>query len=139
MNNVNVFFVQEYHVKLSCNCGCELVTNDLYPTKDWECYHDSGPNVDNEEYYWRDRRYQVKKGSCIIERKDFWGDRVIRVNPNDTLKDWIPPFKQGWGCCDYHGLELKCPKCNTTVATADLDCWMDRNVKFFEKNVTRVY
>jgi hypothetical protein len=84
-------------------------------------------------------------GSCIIKRKERYGwfseinQKIIQINPNNVIEGIIPKFKTGGGCCDWHGLSIKCPSCNKEVATANLDCWQDKNVTFYENKVTRKY
>lgn len=62
------------------------------------------------------------------------------VCSGDTLLvDVIPPFKEGYGCCNWsNGYPLLC-KCRHKVGEMYLDCYEPNIVKFLTKNIDRVY
>lgn len=64
----------------------------------------------------------------------------IAVSENSILHGIIPPFKSGYGCCNWSmGHELLCPDCQSVLGGLHLDCYEDGAIDFLEKAVVRVY
>lgn len=62
------------------------------------------------------------------------------VVSEDSMCDGvIPPFKSGYGCCNYSmGEPLMC-ECGTHVGGMYLDCYEDKSVSLIKDKVVRVY
>lgn len=98
--------------------------------------------------------YQSKK-EVWNNKIEPWGDeddtqvgnylRVITLSPKivisgDSLLDGvIPPFQEGWGCCNWSSGRLHCPTCNIEIGIMHLDCYEDYSVRFYVKKVERCY
>lgn len=64
----------------------------------------------------------------------------IAVPENSILQGIIPPFKSGYGCCNWGmGQELFCHECSALLGELHLDCYEDGVVEFLEKAVVRNY
>lgn len=62
------------------------------------------------------------------------------VVAEDSMCDGvIPPFKSGYGCCNYSmGEPLMC-ECGNHVGSMYLDCYEDKSVSLIKDKVVRVY
>lgn len=66
------------------------------------------------------------------------GKRLI-VGELSILENIIPPFKGGYGCCNWSmGRELLC-SCRNVLGEMYLDCYEDGVVEFDIKSVDRAY
>tara|TARA_A100001391_G_scaffold141360_1_gene99221 strand:+ start:2400 stop:2918 length:519 start_codon:yes stop_codon:yes gene_type:complete len=66
------------------------------------------------------------------------GKRFI-VGKASVLDNIIPPFKSGYGCCNWSmGRKLTC-SCGNTLGEMYLDCYEDGVVEFYVNKVDRVY
>lgn len=128
-------------MKLKCNCG-EILTKDLYPTKNWHCYDVV------EDYYGEcgTKHYmEVKGGSFLLSKQiphikkmkrypqGFW------VNSNDILDSKQLKYRRGYGCCGLAWEPFICPKCKETIGEINLDCYQDHRVELYETKVGRIY
>lgn len=97
------------------------------------------------DMYGCDSKMQVKREEYYCE-KDLSYHRVLGgetkklvVGRLSLLRDIIPPFKSGFGCCDWsNGQELIC-SCGSNLGEMYLDCYEEGVVKFHESSVRRVY
>jgi hypothetical protein len=65
--------------------------------------------------------------------------QMIVCSQMSVLDGVIPPFKSGYGCCNYSmGRNLVC-ECGNHVGHMYLDCYEDNTVHFIENKVTRTY
>lgn len=115
-------------------------------------------SVENSDSYENDLYVErkMKKGIFFISRKrpammlrfkddDMPGVIFNKINPmivvgkKSILEGVIPPFKRGYGCCDYSmGEPLEC-SCGTHLGNMYLDCYEDENIEFIPEKVDRVY
>ena len=71
--------------------------------------------------------------------------RVIKESPEIVVSGYslldgiIPPFQEGYGCCNWSSGRLHCPTCNIEIGTMHLDCYEDYSVRFDVDNVERCY
>lgn len=61
------------------------------------------------------------------------------VSELSIVEDVIPPFKRGYGCCNYSmGEPLSC-SCGSILGEMYLDCYETGQIMFDTKKVTRCY
>lgn len=131
-------------MRLNCNSCGKTLTNDLRPVRGLECV-----SVEGEFEY-----NQIPVGGFIRGREvpawnHSWCKEVptklipksqahLSVGVLDILDGIIPPFKSGYGCCNWSGVGLQC-SCGSKLGEMYLDCHESKYVDFYEKNVRRVY
>lgn len=97
------------------------------------------------DMYGHDSKFEAKKDSSVCKgdlsyHRSFGGvGKRLIVGKDSILEDIIPPFKDGYGCCNWSmGRELLC-SCGNTLGEMYLDCYEDGVVEFDIKSVDRVY
>lgn len=50
------------------------------------------------------------------------------LNRDDCIGMTFIPFREGLGCCDNSGIEVKCGECATTIGYEHYDCYDDHHV-----------
>lgn len=110
-----------------------------------------------------DEEYRIPGDSVVVRRGVFYNTpkstynysyedssikgyyRVIKtserlvVGYRDILKDVVPLFKEGYGCCNWAlGAPLKC-ECGVELGEMHLDCYEDGSVRFNPDKIERRY
>jgi hypothetical protein len=131
-------------MKLHCNKCNKVLTKDLYQTKKlkqhiehdycvgdedgFPSYHKTVIELPQGAYLATNKSvtifdYKVESAGRVGRRLQFYKKpATFSVSKADTLN--VPNFKEGWGCCDYHGTDLVC-SCGSIVGTMNYDCWID--------------
>jgi len=156
-------------MKLCCNKCKKILTTDLRPVKvqwdkwgyivnKYDVFHKKSskwydPEGDSHEYY---EAGNMKGGIFYETKKEHYNhtpedsgidgyykvikkDSKIVVSGTSVLEDIIPPFKDGWGCCNWSlGKSLECG-CGNTLGEMYLDCYEDYSILFNKKSTERVY
>ena len=123
-------------MKLKCKCG-KFLTHEMAHSK----YIIKSDSKMTTGYF------KLLKGKPSYNNK--WSDnepaQVIKALPKrimvpegSIMDGVVPHFREGHGCCNYHGGDLKC-SCGNVLGWMDLDCWQLGSVDFYEKAVVRVY
>lgn len=148
-------------MKLACKKCHKTLTDDLFQLKlkfnskgyiknAWE--NVAPPIEDPEDLYFDD--YKMKPGMFFIDRRiPAYNPRQFvhvgnarkkepiqyTVSEKSILGGVIPPFKRGYGCCNYSmGEPLSC-ECGTILGSMHLDCYELGLVNLFSSAVDRVY
>jgi len=102
-------------------------------------------NLEMVDYVFKMNVFSVQKPSKnSIHHKDkrkvnFKIPYRICVSGYSVLKNIIPHFKEGYGCCNWSfGEPLKCT-CGNTLGEMYLDCYETKEVKFNPKSIERYY
>ncbi|UZV41091.1 hypothetical protein vBVpaMR16F_25 [Vibrio phage vB_VpaM_R16F] len=86
------------------------------------------------KYNWTPEDCGIEKYYRVHNEK-----QKIVVSELSLVKDVVPPFKQGYGCCNYSmGEPLKC-NCGSLLGEMYLDCYETGQVMFDIKKVIRDY
>jgi hypothetical protein len=131
-------------MKLHCNKCNKVLTKDLYQIKKlkqhiehdycvgdedgFPSYHKTVIELPQGAYLATNKSvtifdYKVESAGRVGRRLQFYKKpATFSVSKADTLN--VPNFKEGWGCCDYHGTDLVC-SCGSIVGTMNYDCWID--------------
>lgn len=89
----------------------------------------------SHHYNWNFDHSGIKGYFAVIQKPE-----RIAVSENSILSGIIPPFKAGYGCCNWSmGHELFCPDCQNVIGGLHLDCYEDGVVEFLERAVVRNY
>lgn len=148
-------------MRLACKKCHTILTNDLYQVKDFvrdPVVVDDIPNESSEEYinfpaYNGDTepspRYSIKKGTFALLKhanphvlqfeKNKKNVNNMIVSPEDIIDQSQLAFVSGWGCCGNSYMDFKCPSCSAFLGYQHLDCYEDKHVRFYDKEVTRRY
>lgn len=113
-------------MKILCKCG-EILSKDVYPSKKpiKVDYDESGEYID--EYHRPGCFYTTQRSL------ELW------ISVEDYLPE-IPSFRSGWGCCNWSfGYDTDCPSCGKLIGGLYLDCYEDKSVCLFKKEVVRKY
>lgn len=97
------------------------------------------------DIYGHHSKFEAKKDSSVgiadlSYNRSFGGvGKRFIVGKDSILEDIIPPFKDGYGCCNWSmGRGLLC-SCGNTLGEMYLDCYEDGAVEFDIKSIDRVY
>ncbi len=152
-------------MKLKCSKCSTLLTQDLYYQRvsfDKHGYltkgslskihtSDHGISYSQQEKRMKKGLFYIRKASPAYNR-DFEvhgilnyfqvvkaSEKRIVVGERSFLEGVIPPFKSGYGCCNYNmGEELFC-ECGNLLGEMYLDCFEDGGVGLRDSGVRRVY
>ena len=118
-------------MKLHCNKCNKVLTKDLYQTKKLKQHieHDYCVELPQGAYLATNKSvtifdYKAESGDGLVGRRlqSYKDPATFSVSKANTLN--VPNFKEGWGCCDYHGTNLVC-SCGSVVGIMNYDCWID--------------
>lgn len=128
-----------YKVSVSRLNGVVLNINDIWH-KDTECDY---PRSDIKSGLFYETRNRPKENNKWHYDKPAQIIRKIKsefvVSEASMCDGVIPPFKSGYGCCNYSmGEPLMC-ECGNHVGSMYLDCYEDKSVHLIKENVVRVY
>lgn len=128
-----------YKVSVSRLKGVVLNINDIWH-KDTGCDY---PRSDMKSGLFYETRNRPKDNNKWNDDRPAQILRKIKsefvVAEGSMCDGVIPPFKSGYGCCNYSMGEPLICECGTNIGGMYLDCYEDKSVSLIKDKVIRVY
>lgn len=131
-------------MQLLCSCG-QTITKDLCLISCKKSHY--RVPADYPKYEQKNGFFYISKR--VSKENNKWDDekpaqilpvipKTINVSLHDILLP-IPIMPDGYGCCDWSsGANFNCV-CGKTIGQMYLDCYEDKSLSFYEKDIIRKY